>query len=492
MFATTADCLASLPELVLLIGVLCLSVALLFTKNIEVFRVATIAISITALTAEIQQVYSFTGTYTAWQGLWQFTGLGIYFRLIICAGAVVLSLWPKPADTKAVWYILFLMAIAGACSMCVAAEMVSIILSIETLSLCAYLMVAIDRAQHHTAEASVKYALFGGVCSAIMFYGLSLIYGVTGLTNFSSTSFLALLAKSGLGLSSIGLLLSTAGMLFKLSAVPFHFYTPDVYEGSQTRTAVFLSIIPKIAGIALFAHFISFFSKDIDGVRLQYPLFNWGLVITCLGIITLFWGNLVAIGQSNWQRLLAYSGIAQSGFLLAAIACSSPEADATLVFYSITYAIATIGLFACLHLLGNGQQTLESLSGLGKQRPFISICATLFAVSLIGLPPFAGFMSKFLLISNVSTQIGIQNYYLPLLIAIAINTVIALFYYLKIPYYLFFKTATEETPSSTSIVLISSIMLLAIATVILGIFPSLLTEHIQNVLTTGRKFYFNP
>ncbi|HLS38490.1 MAG TPA: NADH-quinone oxidoreductase subunit N [Sphingobacterium bovisgrunnientis] len=348
-------------------------------------------------------------------------------------------------------------------------------IAIETVSISSYILVGYFSENKKQSEASMKYVLFGSVSAAVMLYGLSLIYGFTGNLDFTSFEHIQGLIEAPKILLSIALLFMFVGIGFKLSFVPFHMWAPDVYEGAPTPITTFLSTVPKIGALVLLARLFeewtstSFFFSELVLI-----------LVSVAAIVTMLAGNLIALRQSNIKRMMAYSSIGHTGFLLMALVGNLASEPQVLLFYIAVYTIMNLAVFGLIDLLEQktGSAQLENYQGLGKQFPIVFSILTLLGISLVGLPPTAGFVGKLFVFTSIFDLFQFNNnrYYLILLVVGALTSVISLFYYFKIPLFAFLRKGEEVNifpTTSTQIVYIISVVL-GISTLVLGIFPNIL------------------
>ena len=418
-------------------------------------------------------------------GMLLLTHTAISFKLVIDVLAFALLLyfdWDEKhkAHPKGLsdLYTIAIGAVFGLHLMTLAANLLSIYLAIEMVSIASYLMVAYRSENAFSTEAGLKYVLFGAAASAMMLYGISLLYGFGGTLALYSGNLLLSLSHAGPLAVSVALFFVLAGIGFKLSFVPAHFWVPDVYQGASTPVTAWLSTLPKIAGFALLINFLRPF--------IYYPgwkVFDFQFYLAIIGIVTMIAGNFAAIWQKNVKRMLAYSSIGHTGFALMAVVVFRPESLSALVFYLAVYGVANIGALALATYFANAANagTTDSYRGLGFKFPAASVCWVIVLVSLTGLPITAGFSGKLLIFS---TTYGLyQNVHNPLLLALlitgAVTTIVSLFYYIKIPRNLFIKRSENpENYSYRSINLIIFSIIIAVLVVLLGIKPDLLINHI--------------
>ena len=324
---------------------------------------------------------------------------------------------------------LLIASVAGLNLLTMSTHLLSIYLSLELVSISSYLLVAISPYKK-AAEGGIKYLLFGAASSAVMLYGISLIYGLTGTMSITSEAMTTGLLNNPEPVIAVAIVLTLAGLLFKLSLVPFHVWTPDVYEAAPTPLVSFLSVAPKAAVILILM-------RLANVMPAQYLPILGGIAL-----ISITFGNVAALWQTNARRLLAYSSIAQAGYLLVGVVSYSRFGFETAVFYTAVYLVINMAAFFLVDLLQPRVATvLSSFEGLGRRQVWISAVLTVIMVALAGLPPTAGFTSKLLIFSALWESYHQQgaSWMLWLMIGGILNAAVSLAYYLRLPYLLFFK-----------------------------------------------------
>lgn len=403
----------------------------------------------------------------------------VFFKLIIDVLAIIILLyvpWDKALRAHfkglADLYSIIIASVLGLHIMVMAVNLLSIYVSIEMVSIASYLMVAYRSDTPVTTEAGMKYVLFGAVSSAIMLYGISLLYGFSGSLDINDATFIHNLSIANPVSVSLAIVLVMVGIGFKLSFVPMHFWVPDVYQGAATPITAYLSTLPKIAAFGLFINFLTpFISYG------TWSAFDFRLFLSVIGIITMIVGNLAAIWQTNIKRLLAYSSIGHTGFALMALATFSQQGVSAILFYLLVYAVANVGALMLTSYFVNkiGAHDLDSYKGVGLRYPLPSVCFVIILISLAGLPISAGFNAKVMVFSSVYQIYDINHniWLLALMITGAATTVISLFYYIKIPLYLFLKRNEHHAEDQllTHQYLLISICLISLFVLIAGIFP---------------------
>jgi len=358
------------------------------------------------------------------------------------------------------YYALVLFSTCGMMLMVGAVDMLPVFLGLELMSIPIYVLAGFDRNKLRSNESALKYFLIGSFASALMLYGIALLYGVAGSTSFAAIR-LAFDAGNPMALTGLGLLL--VGFAFKISSVPFHQWTPDVYEGAPAAVTAFMSVTVKLAAFAALLRVFTL-SFDTPGALVQN-------VLWLLAALTMIVGNLMAIIQENVKRLLAYSSIGHAGYLLIGFVPGTSEGYSAVVFYLIGYLFMNLGAFAVIVVLANrGQdcERMESLAGLAASRPGLAALMTLFMVSLAGIPGTAGFMGKLVIFSA-----AVGSGFVPLAIIGVLMSAVSVYYYLRIPVLMYMREPAEEEPRmelSTGEGMV--LVICAVAVLYLGITPN--------------------
>ncbi len=407
----------------------------------------------------------------------------LILKLIIDSLSVILLIYFELDDdlrshTKGLsdLYAITIAAIFGLHLMAMSVNLLSIYLSIEMVSIASYLMVAYRSENSWSSEAGLKYVLFGAASSAIMLYGISLLYGFGGTLNLFTGNLLPGLLHVNPLAVSFALILFFVGIGFKLSFVPMHFWVPDIYQGAPTPITAFLSTVPKVAAFALLINFLTpfiYFPK--------WTAFDFRLFLSVIGIITMVAGNFAATLQNNVKRMLAYSSIGHTGFILMAIVTFTPQGISALTFYLFAYTLANVGAFMLASYFANTAKAedMNAYKGLGLKYPVAGVVFVIILISLAGLPITAGFNGKLLIFSSVYSvyQQDHDIWLLLLMITGALTTVVSLFYYIKIPLNLFLRKPENaiDFPASTPYLVIVS-AIIALLLIYFGIFPDILAK----------------
>ncbi|MES2795433.1 MAG: NADH-quinone oxidoreductase subunit N [Bacteroidota bacterium] len=378
-----------------------------------------------------------------------------FFKIIIIIAGIIVLFHVKILKYSLAneFYPLFIFQILGLFLLVISSHFLLIYLSIEIVSIASYIYTTFGR-NKKASEASIKYALFGGISSAIMLYGISLIYGITGTMDLLSPDFSRNLNQIEPIALSFVLLLTFAGFLFKISAFPFHLWVADVYEAMPTPIVSFISIAPKVAGILVFTRIVTVIPISQQNILLLISIFSIAI------------GNFSALRQKNIKRMLGYSTIAQAGFVVGAIACLSNLGIQSAYFYLFGYLFTNMLAFILIDVFNEKSKTegylIENYKGIGTQLPFWGIMILISMVSLVGLPPTVGFSGKLFLFSAIweSYQLTQNKLVLFLFIFGLFNTAISLYYYLKLPFFAFFRKSTEaeENIFSTTQIVFSIIL----------------------------------
>lgn len=394
-----------------------------------------------------------------------------FFKIFFLLGSIpviLLSYVSKQLQGRRMgeYYFILLSSVFGGMLMASSTHFLMIFLSLELLSVCSYILVGYLRRDQRGAEAALKYIIYGSVAAAMMAYGFSLWYGLTGSADITRLG--ALLtegsAQTSIAVTLAAMMLIFLGFAYKMSTIPMHFWAPDVYEGAPTAITAFLSVLSKAAGFALAIRFFHGLAGSIAGLDAGanaaaidlWQYLDWRGLLILLSIITMTFGNLAALWQTNLKRLLAYSSIAHAGYLMMGLTilgrASEYSGAQTIAYYLWAYLAMNFGAFAVVILLENrlGSVHIDSYSGMGRRAPFLAACLTVFLFSLIGVPPTAGFFGKFHLLMGVLT-VPEWPYY-TLAAAAIINTAISAYYYLRIAKTMYFESPEVDSAVETPVV----------------------------------------
>lgn len=404
--------------------------------------------------------------------------------LVFIAGAILTVLISiSYAEARSIdrgeYYALLIYAVSGMSMMAASTDLFTFFLGLEVLSVSLYVLIGFEQRDAGSNEGALKYFLLGAFASGFILYGMALLYGASGSTEYDVIA-RTLAGERGdavnlLLLGGLGLLL--AGIGFKISMVPFHAWTPDVYQGAPTPVAAFLSTGSKAAA---FVVLIRLLGSVFPGLQME-----WIPVISVLAVLTMAVGNVVALVQTNLKRLLAYSSIAHAGYMLLPFMSNGQDAGASIVFYLIVYTAMNLGAFGVLAVLsarGSACGTLDDLAGLGSRRPLLAAVMAVVMFSLAGIPPTAGFMAKFYLFSAVVT-----GGYVELAVIGLLFSGVSLYYYLRVVVWMYMRPAVEapaDAAGRLSYSGMTALCLSALAILAVGVFPSELLQLAERAVLT--------
>ncbi|MBB5622424.1 NADH-quinone oxidoreductase subunit N [Pedobacter cryoconitis] len=409
---------------------------------------------------------------TVYYGMMEMDNFAIAFSSLTILGTIFIFLltqnyFAKDSENVAEYYTLILFALAGIVIMVSYTNMSMLFIGIEIMSVALYILAGIRKNNFASNEASLKYFLMGAFSTGFLLFGITLVYGATG--SFSLHAINQYLIGNYQAVSPLfypGVILIMVGLCFKIGAAPFHFWTPDVYEGAPSLITAFMSTVVKTAG---FAAFLRLFAGTFA------PLHDfWMPPLMAIVCITLFIGNVTALFQKNFKRMLAYSSISHAGYLLFSLVTLTANSANNVMVYAAAYTFASIIAFAVLILVKQktGHDNFESFNGLGKRNPLVALALTIAMLSLAGIPLTAGFIGKYLMFLNV------MNEYQIYLVAFAIlNALVGFYYYLRVIVAMYFKEGAEvvlETPVQYKVVLILSVII----TIFLGVYPTIILNLI--------------
>jgi NADH-quinone oxidoreductase subunit N len=347
-----------------------------------------------------------------------------YFKILILVSSIFIFISSNEFIkdkklSKFEYPIIIMFSILGMFFMLSANDLILFYLGLELQSLALYVLASFDRDNIISSEAGIKYFVLSALSSGLLLYGCSLLYGFTGSTNFNEIGTNLITQNTGAIFAMVFILV---GLAFKVSAVPFHMWTPDVYQGAPTSITNFFAVVPKAVGLAVFIRFMDLPFKNI--------IEEWQMIIIFISIASMILGSVAAIGQKNIKRLLAYSSISHMGYALAGVATGTISGYTSTIIYITIYIIMNMGTFACLYLMktdGKYTEKIEDLSGLSKERPMFAFSLLILFFSLAGIPPLGGFFAKFFVFMSV-----IESEMYALAVIGLLTTVISAFYYLKV------------------------------------------------------------
>ena len=446
------------PEVVLAAGALVLLMIGVFRGNDSLKGLSWGAVILFALAA-LTVIDDSPTRELAWNQLYVADALSSFLKILILGGAAAAVLMALPYMERVKLHrfeypVLIVLATLGMCVMVSANNLLTLYVGLELMSLSAYVLAAFNRNEQRSTEAGLKYFVLGALSSGLLLYGVSLVYGFVGSTEFTRIA-AGLSAGEGRNMGALfGLVFVFAGLAFKVSAVPFHMWTPDVYEGAPTPVAAFFASAPKVAAMGLFLRVaLDAFSGMIA---------DWRQLVIFMAIASMLVGAVGAIGQSNIKRLLAYSSINNVGFMMIGLAAATAAGASAVLLYLVIYVVMTIGSFLVVLALtdadGNAVETLDDLAGLARTRPWLATALSIFMLSLAGLPPLFGFMAK-LAVFNSAVDAGLW------LLAVlgVLSSVIAAYYYLRVVKILFFDPPADVVVNGQGGAVVNNGMMIAAA-----------------------------
>lgn len=463
---TINDLIPLMPQLIVILGGIVLMLLEPFTKPGRKGHMALIAVLATAVAAYSLKFHDQSRALL--NGMLIVDNFSIFFQwlfLIIAAVTAVLSMKFNERESidRGEYYALLLFACSGMSLMAMSGDLILTFLGIEILSIATYILAGFKRSDIRSNESSLKYFLLGSFATAILLYGIALIYGGTGSTNYQSIREVASLQGSVQSTTLIGLGLLLVGFGFKVALVPFHSWVPDVYEGAPTPVTAFMAVGPKAAGFAALIRILV--------QAFPFLAHDWTSILWLLAILTMTLGNVVAVLQTNVKRMLAYSAIAHAGYILVGIVANNDLGFGAVLFYLVIYTVmnlAAFGVVLSYSRKGDSRVHLEDYAGLGRKAPFAAAALSIALISLAGIPLTGGFIGKFCLFSA-----AIQKGYVGLAVIAVLNSVVSVFYYFRLMVFMYMKEPGEEAPEPEpisrpvqAILAIGSILIL-----LLGIHP---------------------
>jgi NADH-quinone oxidoreductase subunit N len=500
------------PELVLIAAILLLIVwDLVASKRSKL--TGLVVISLAALTySAVTSAYLLARDaepQNLFYGLLAFDRFSNMFRILFAfvTGAIVLfSIPPIPAGhtlpdrgvrgdhrDQGEFFTLLMVLALGMNLMAESRNLLMIYLSLELVSVISFVMAGFKINDGKSSEAALKYVIFGGVASGIMLYGMSWIFGLTQSLYLGecATKIAALTQAQGKvpEVVFVGTICMLAGFGYKISAAPFHMWTPDVYEGAPTPVTAFLSVGPKAAGFAVLVRFFADAlgaqqAQVVNNVVIETP---WPVIAGCLAMATMTIGNLSALGQDNVKRMLAYSSVAHAGYMLLGFSVFSDAGVASIVFYVVTYCFMNLGAFLVVMAVAeqsDDDETIGAFRGLGTRAPLVAGVMAIFLFSLTGLPPMAGFIGKFYLFAALLKAGGAWNW--TVAVVGVVNSVISLFYYARVIRAMFLEKGERTEPVNVRKLFGAASIALAVPTLVLGIYWAPVYDFVARSLTMAR------
>ena len=456
-------------EIFLALGGMVALLSGVFVSKDNSFKITTRICNISFIISFILIFFSHSNSGSLFNEMFVYDGLARYTKSLILVGTILsllISIKPQKIDgfNKPEYPVLILFSVIGMLLMSSSMDLISLYMALELQSLPLYVIAAINRDNLKSSEAGLKYFILGALSSGLLLFGMSLVYGAVGDTSFSSISEFSSQGMTNLLL--IGLVFMLAGLAFKISLVPFHMWTPDVYEGAPTPVTAFFAIVPKIAAMTVMIRF-TFFAFDSS-------ISSWQQVIVILSLLSMILGSFAAIMQTNLKRLMAYSSIAHMGYALVGIASGILEGISGLLIYMLIYIVMNIGSFIIILSMRRDNQSVEDiydLKGISKTHPFIAFSFVILMFSMAGIPPLAGFFGKWVVFYS-----AVNSGLLFLAIIGVLTSVVGAFYYLRIIKIMYFEENEVKLDiiDNKSSMLILGLMMAII--VLFGIFLNWLIE----------------
>ena len=433
-----------IPEIFLALSVLILILVGPFikTKGYQLISYLSLVFLIAAQVLVLKNIFHFEQIFN---GFFVIDSFGSFMKSLLLIGTSIvlymyITLNKDQSIQKIEFPILIILSLIGMMFMVSANDLLSLFLSMELQSLALYILVSFSKEEHNSSEAGLKYFVIGSLSTCIFLFGASLIYGYFGTTNFAEISKLLTQANDISLILIIGVIFILVSLSLKISAAPFHMWTPDVYQGSSTIITAFLSVVPKVAAFSVLIRFLVFPFGEIN--------VDWSKIIIILSIFSMIIGSLGALFQTELKRLFAYSTINHVGFMLIGLTPGSEDGIIAISIYLILYLLMNLGVFLIILNLRRDNinvTQIKDLSGYFSNNPFMACCMAIFAFSMAGIPPLAGFLGK-LIVLNVA----IDNNLFYLAIIGVLSSVIAAFYYLRIIKSMFFDSQTDELDQSVN------------------------------------------
>ena len=461
-----------LPEIFLAVSILATLMAGVFLKN-SYTLVTNITYGI-IITLILIIFNSFSESFKLFSDSFTSNSFTNFFKILILIGTFFIILITQNfiKETKINYFeysVVLLLSVLGMFIMVSANDLILFYLGLELQSLSLYILASLDRDNLKSNESGLKYFILSSLASGLLLYGCSLLYGFSGSTNFEIISLNANIENIGTVFAMVFILV---GLAFKVSAVPFHMWTPDVYEGAPSSVTSFFAVVPKIAGIAVFIRFMQIpFNQIAD---------HWQPILIFLSLASMILGAVAAIGQSNIKRLIAYSSIGHIGFTLAGISTNTTTGYSSSIVYISIYVVMSLGIFSCIFLMkrdGKYCENLNDLSGISKSHPILSFSLLIILFSLAGIPPLAGFFAKFYIFMAV-----IESKMYMLAIIGLLSTIISAFYYLRIIKIIYFDDASKSFDQIKNLGISITLFLSSIILITFFVYPSFLNTIVEKLI----------
>jgi NADH-quinone oxidoreductase subunit N len=478
-----------LPFVTLVLGTCALVVVDLFIDEGRKYWTGWLAVAVLVVSAALLGVQANSHpadvAFSAFNGMVVVDGFALFLQAVFLLSAfigilIALNYLPRRGIERGEYYTLLLFTTAGMMIMAMAADLIVVFLAVELLSIPLYILSGFARPDLDSEESAMKYFLLGAFASGFLVYGIAMIYGGTQTTALSGVVDALAGKTTNPILAFVGMGLVLVGLGFKVAAVPFHMWTPDVYQGAPTPVTAFMSVGAKAGGFAALLRVLVAAFPAIAG--------EWGVLVSVIAGLTMILGNVVAVSQSNIKRMLAYSSIAHAGYILIAVAaCQRPDdapfAVSAAIFYLLSYAVTNLGAFAVVIAVekddGSGIE-IDDFAGLGRARPGLAVAMTLFMFSLTGVPPSAGLVGKIFVFQSAIRALPGNPLLLAVIIIGAITSVISAFYYLRVVIVMWMREGEGQVTLHFPLRL--ALVVTAVATFLLGVIPAPIYQMAQAAL----------
>lgn len=471
--------LLSGPEIIVILGACVALMLSLVPRPGQGGLIAGLSLMMIALAAAMSVTLGHT-PQSAYQGMFVIDGLATYFKLLLCLGTaltILISsgyLADENAD-KGEYYVLLLFALSGAMIMVSGTDLLIIYIGLELQALSIYVLVGFLTTNTRSNEAALKYVILGAFSSGLLLFGLSLFYGLTGTTQLGAMATALGDADTNDPLLVLATLFLLAGLLFKVGAVPFHMWVPDIYEGAPSPVTGFMSTVGKVAA---FAVILRLFMHDLTTLA---PI--WRTSVVVVAVLTMGLGSLAALVQSNIKRMLAYSSIAHGGFLLLGLLAGGSDGLASVMLYLLVFTLMNLGLFAVIILLNQGADRGEPIwdfTGLAKSHPGLALITLVFLLSLAGIPPTGGFFAKFYVLLAL-----VETGQVTLAVVAVLFSAVSAWFYLRIIMLMYMKETDHPVKVQITPSIQLALIVTLIGTVLTGILPALFLDTAQAAALAG-------
>ncbi len=465
------------PEVLMTVFGLILVVLDVMTKGEKKSMVGYFGIAFMIITALISQP-AIGGKYLGFGNMVMWDTFSYVFFVIFALAYTLTTLGSveylrDKGILKGEFYTIMFFSIIGMMFMVSAFDLTVFYVGLETMAISMYVLAGFNKKCAKSAESGVKYFIIGAFSSGMLLFGMTYVYGATGSMNYLE---IAEALKNGAAENAtvkIGLILMLAGFAFKISAVPFHMWAPDVYQGAPTPAAGFMTVAPKAAAFASLVRFVWIALEPVAGL--------WGTFFSILAVLTMFYGNLVALSQTNVKRMLAYSAISHAGYMMIGLVAMNKEGYQAIALYSLIYAFMNIGAFTLLGVLKNKgmveDERLESFAGLAKKNPMYALGMLIFMFSLAGIPPLAGFIGKYMIFMAAMKA---ELYWLAVIGAL--NSALACYYYMRVTIYMYFNEPEYEVDATIGRSAFITSFIGAVVVLAVGFFPSAFISFVKHLL----------